>query len=73
MGSAGEKRKGRAHLPKAGTRPDVERQLHARREEALHPFEADPWKRRRGVRYGLVAVIVTLVVLVGILALLAST
>jgi hypothetical protein len=72
MGSSGMKRKGRRHLPKVGTRPNREYELHERRGEALHPFSADP-SRRRGKIYGLMAIVVGLVVFIGILALIAAT
>jgi hypothetical protein len=66
------KRTGRKHLPKVGTRPNREYELHERRGEALHPFSADP-SPRRGKIYGLTAVVVGLVAFIGILALIAAT
>jgi hypothetical protein len=68
MGSSGMKRKGRRHLPKVGTQPSDERELQDRRTQALHPFSADPW-RRRGAGYGIVAVVVALVVAIGVIGL----
>ena len=55
-----------------GTRPNREYELHERRGEALHPFSADP-SRRRGKIYGLTAIVVGLVAFIGILALIAAT
>jgi hypothetical protein len=72
MGSSGMKRKGRKHLPKVGTRPANEYELHDRRERALHPFSEDPW-RRRHAGSAIAAVVVALVVLIGIVALIAAT
>ena len=66
------KRKGRSHLPKVGTRPANERELQARRAEALHPFSSDPW-RRHGATYTIVAIIVAVVVTIGVVALIAVT
>jgi hypothetical protein len=71
MGSSGMKRKGRKHLPKAGTRPSTEQLLHDERAGALHPFSSDP--SRRGPGYGVIAVVVAIVVAVGIIALIAFT
>ncbi len=67
MGSSGSKRKGRRHLPKVGTRPAEEHELHDRREVALHPFAADPLQRG-GPPYGVIAVVVAIVVALAILA-----
>lgn len=72
MGSSGMKRKGRSHLPKVGTRTADERELQARRAEALHPFSSDPW-RRHGTTYTIVAIIVAVVVTIGVVALIAAT
>jgi len=72
MGSSGMKRKGRSHLPKAGTRPDLEHELDARRTEALHPFSTDPW-RRRGASFRILAIVVAVVVVIGVIALIAAT
>ena len=73
MGSSGSKRKGRRHLPKVGTRPANEHQLHDRREAALHPFSEDPFDRRRGPTTVIVAILVALVVLIGVIAIVAAT
>ena len=72
MGRSGMKRKGRRHLPKVGTRPQREQQLHDRREGALHPFSEDPYVRH-GRGYGVIAAIVALVVAIGVLALIVAT
>jgi hypothetical protein len=72
MGSSGMKRKGRSHLPKVGTRPATEHELHDRRAEALNPFAGDP-RRRGGTAYQVTAIIVAAVVLIGIIALIAAT
>jgi hypothetical protein len=72
VGSSGAKRKGRKHLPKVGTRPAMEHQLHDRRADAMHPFSEDPFERR-GPSSTMIAVVVALVVLVGIIALVAAT
>ena len=73
MGSSGSKRKGRRHLPKVGTRPANEHQLHDRREAALHPFSEDPFDRRRGPGTTIVAILVVLVVLIGVIAVVYAT
>jgi hypothetical protein len=72
MGSSGMKRKGRKHLPKVGTHPANQYELHDRRERALHPFSEDPW-RRRHAGSTIVAVVVALAVLIGIVALIVAT
>ena len=72
MGSSGMTRKGRKHLPKVGTRPALEHELHDRRAAALHPFSSDPW-RRRGAVYRIIVIVVALVVVVGVIALIAAT
>ncbi len=72
MGSSGMKRKGRAHLPKVGTRPANEQELHDRRAHALHPFAAEPW-HRRGPTSGIIAIIVALVAAIGVVALIVMT
>jgi hypothetical protein len=74
MGSSGMKRKGRTHLPKVGTRPANEHELHERREEALHPFSEDPWRPRRWSPVtGIVAAAVGVLIFVGVIALIAFT
>ena len=72
MGSSGMKRKGRSHLPKVGTRPAMEHQLHDRRAEALHPFSTDPW-RRHGARSRIIAIVVASIGVIGVVALIAAT
>jgi len=72
MGRSGMKRKGRKHLPKAGTRPANEQLLHDERAGALNPFSSDP-TRRGGSGYGIMAIIVMAVVLIGILGIIAFT
>jgi hypothetical protein len=71
MGSSGMKRKGRKHLPKAGTRPSTEQLLHDERANALHPFSSDPWHRRGGI--GITAIIVVAVVFIGVIGIIALT
>ncbi len=74
MGSSGSKsRKRRRHLPKVGTRPANEHQLHDRREAALHPFSEDPFDRKRSPITIIVAILVVLVVLIGVIAIVAAT
>jgi hypothetical protein len=72
MGSSGMKRKGRRHLAKVGTRPQVDQELEDRRQVALHPFSEDPLgRRRRGV--GLAAALVGVGVAVGVVAIAIAT
>ena len=66
------KRKGRRHLPKVGTRQQLDHELHDRRERALHPFSEDPFDGG-GRGYGLIAVIVAIVIAIGVIALIAAT
>jgi hypothetical protein len=73
VGSSGSKRKGRRHLPKVGTRPANEHQLHDRREAALHPFSEDPFDRGRSPTTIIIAILVVMIVLVGVIALVAAT
>ena len=72
MGSSGMKRKGRKHLPKVGTRQANEYQLEDRREQALHPFSEDPW-RRRHAGSAIVAAVVASGVVIGVVALIVAT
>ena len=72
MGSSGMKRKGRKHLPKVGTRPANEHELHDRREEALHPFSADPF-RPRGDDSRVLAIVIGFVVVIAVIAVLVAT
>jgi hypothetical protein len=71
MGSSGMKRKGRKHLPKVGTRPANEHELHDRQQGALHPFSTDPY-RRRG-RSPVLTIVAMLIVVVAVLAIIAVT
>jgi hypothetical protein len=73
VGSSGSKRKGRRHLPKVGTRPANEHQLHDRREAALHPFSEDPFDRGRSPATIIIAILVVMIVLVGVIAIVAAT
>jgi hypothetical protein len=73
MGSSGMKRKGRKHLPKAGTRQAEEHELHDRREAALHPFAEDPFDRRPGPGYVVMAALAVLVVVIGVVAVVIAT
>jgi hypothetical protein len=50
----------------------MERQLHERRAEALHPFSSDP-SRRRGAGFGVMAIVVAAVIVIGIIALIVAT
>jgi hypothetical protein len=50
----------------------MEQQLHERRAEALHPFSADPW-RRRGPASGIFAIVVAVAVAIGVIALIIAT
>jgi hypothetical protein len=67
------KRKGRKHLPKVGTRPADAHELHDRRESALHPFAEDPFDRRKGPGYAVMAALVVLVVVIGVVAVVLAT
>ena len=73
MGSSGEKRKGRRHLPKVGTPADMEWERHERTEEALHPFSDDPGRRRSPAVTAVTVVVVIVVALVVILGLIVLT
>jgi hypothetical protein len=72
MGSSGMKRKGRKHLPKVGTRTAMEQSLEDRRAHALHPFAEDPYQRR-GPSSWIIGVVVSVVVAIGVIALIAAT
>jgi hypothetical protein len=67
MGKSGMNRKGRSHLPKAGTRPANEQLLHHERAGAAHPFSSD---RRGG---SVIAIAVAVIVVVGILGIIVFT
>jgi hypothetical protein len=73
MGSSGMKRKGRRHLPKAGTRPATEYAVHEHDERALHPFAADPTRRRRTPGATLIALAIVVLVTIGVIALVLVT
>jgi hypothetical protein len=76
VGSSGEKRKGRRHLPKVGTAPEEAWVERERREEALHPFSTDLRRYRNGgagVSASVVAALVALLVVVGVIALVLFT
>jgi len=73
MGSSGMKRKGRRHLPKVGTRPAIEYDVKEHREEALHPFAADPSRRRRSPGQTLIALAIVAIVAIGVIALIIVT
>ena len=64
------KRKGRKHLPKAGTRPANEALAHEHRGRAAHPFASDP-NSRRGSGWAIATAIVAVVVVIGIIGLIA--
>jgi hypothetical protein len=67
------KRKGRKHLPKVGTRSADAHELRDRREAALHPFAEDPFDRRPGPGYAMMAALVVLVVVIGVVAVIIAT
>jgi hypothetical protein len=70
MGKAGMKRKGRTHLPKAGTRPAREAQAKEHRARGAHPFAVSP-SSRRGTGWAIASAVLAVVVVVGIIALIA--
>ena len=72
MGKAGMKRKGRTHLPKAGTRPARQAQAREHRSRGFHPFAVDPSRRQSG-GWAVGAAILAIVVAMGIIALIALT
>jgi hypothetical protein len=69
MGKSGMKRKGRSHLPKAGTRPANEQLLHHERAGAAHPFSSNPSRRGGSV----VALAVGVIVVIGIIGIIIFT
>ena len=73
MGSSGMKRKGRRHLPKVGTRPATERELHDHHERAFHPLSADPSRRHRGPGTTVIALAIAVIVAIGVIALVLVT
>jgi hypothetical protein len=72
VGSTGEKRHGRRHLPKVGTPKDMAYELHERREEALHPFSDHP-DRRRSPAAAWIAVAVVIVISAAVAAFVLLT
>jgi hypothetical protein len=70
MGKAGMKRKGRTHLPKAGTRPARRAQSHEHRARAAHPFTSNP-ASRRSTGWAIGVAILAVVVVIGIIGLMA--
>lgn len=64
------KRKGRSHLPKAGTRPANEQLLHERRAHALNPFSGNS-SRRGGTGFAILSAVLAVAVVVAIIALIA--
>jgi hypothetical protein len=73
VGSSGEKRKGRRHLPKVGTPAAEQWERHERIEEALHPFSDDPDRRRSAVATWVTVAIVVVVALIVIGGLIVLT
>ncbi len=73
MGSSGEKRKGRRHLPKVGTPADMEWERHEHIEEVLHPFSDDPGRRRGPGAMVVTVIVVVVVALIVILGLIVLT
>ena len=70
MGSSGMKRKGRKHLPKAGTRPSNEAKYHDERTEHAHPFSSDPWDEKRSNVGAIVMGVVILFVVAAVVGLI---
>ena len=64
------KRKGRKHLPKAGTRPSNRALAHEHRSRAAHPFTPRP-SSRRGTGWAVGVAILAVVVVTGIIGLIA--
>ncbi len=73
MGSSGMKRKGRQHLPKVGTRPAMRYDVEEHRERGLHPFAADPSRRRGTGAAALIALVIAVMVVIGVVALVVVT
>jgi len=73
VGSSGEKRKGRSHLPKVGTPAEEQWERHEHLEEALHPFSDNPGRRRSPVATWVTLAIVVVVALIVIVGLIAFT
>lgn len=65
MGNSGKKRKGRRHLPKAGTATDLEQMHHQEHREIAHNIGLDPHDRSavgRTLTYVFIGVALALVV-----------
>ena len=62
-------RKGRKHLPKAGTRPAREAVSHEHRSRASHPFASNP-SRRYGTGWAIATAILAIIVVIGIIGLI---
>jgi hypothetical protein len=45
---------------------------HERREEAMHPFAANPWHKRNGA-YAIIGVVIAAIAVIGMLALILLT
>ena len=73
MGSSGMKRKGRRHLPKVGTRPAIEYDVQRHRDRALHPFAAEPSRRRRAPGATIIALTIAVIAAIGVIALIVVT
>ena len=70
MGNSGKKRKGRRHLPKAGTATDLEQMHHQQRREIAHNIGLDTHDRSGGERtltHVLIGIAIAVVV-IGVLA-----
>ena len=67
------RRTGRQHLPRVGTRQADEHELRDRREAAMHPLSEDPFDRRSGAGYAVMAALVALVVVIGVVAVMIAT
>ena len=70
MGKAGMKRKGRTHLPKAGTRPARDAQAREHRARGAHPFASNPG-RRQGGGWAVASAVLAVLVIIAIIALIA--
>lgn len=71
MGKSGQKRRGRRHLAKAGTKTDLEQMHHQEHREIEHNLGLDPHDRSAGGRtlvYVLLGIAIAIVV-VGALSL----
>lgn len=69
MGKSGEKRKGRRHLLKAGTQPDLDQMHHQERREIEHNIGLDPHDHSVGTRtviYVLIGIALAIVVIAAV-------